>query len=153
MRRRLQSTTKWGCTVLTVLLLLVWITSRWFYVGASVAERGSIYVCWGCLSIAWELPWDDPRGALEVGAWKEMPHFIWWFGYRASITPALSIRRVDVPLWSLATLVAIPAGLLCYRARLAPGLCRKCGYDLRGGTTGVCPECGAETNHKAELPA
>jgi predicted Zn-ribbon and HTH transcriptional regulator len=25
-----------------------------------------------------------------------------------------------------------------------PDVCRKCGYDLTGNTSGRCPECGAE---------
>jgi len=28
------------------------------------------------------------------------------------------------------------------RQRLKRGLCGKCGYDLRGNVSGVCPECG-----------
>ena len=28
------------------------------------------------------------------------------------------------------------------RRRIRRGLCQKCGYDLRGNTSGVCPECG-----------
>jgi hypothetical protein len=28
-------------------------------------------------------------------------------------------------------------------ARRAAGLCLKCGYDLTGNVSGVCPECGA----------
>ena len=30
--------------------------------------------------------------------------------------------------------------------RAAPGHCQRCGYDLTGNQSGVCPECG-ETNH------
>ena len=26
-----------------------------------------------------------------------------------------------------------------------PGHCRKCGYDLTGNTSGICPECGLKT--------
>jgi hypothetical protein len=29
------------------------------------------------------------------------------------------------------------------RRRLRKGLCRRCGYDLRGNASGVCPECGS----------
>jgi len=28
------------------------------------------------------------------------------------------------------------------RRRLKSGLCGKCGYDLTGNVSGVCPECG-----------
>ena len=32
--------------------------------------------------------------------------------------------------------------------KLAPNLCRQCGYNLTGNTSGICPECGA-----ASVPA
>ncbi|MCB9850954.1 MAG: hypothetical protein H6817_09660 [Phycisphaerales bacterium] len=32
---------------------------------------------------------------------------------------------------------------VAWRKRLVPGRCGRCGYDLTGNTTGVCPECGA----------
>ena len=33
-------------------------------------------------------------------------------------------------------------GILRRRARIRRGCCPRCGYDLRGGSTGPCPECG-----------
>jgi hypothetical protein len=30
-------------------------------------------------------------------------------------------------------------------ARVLPGFCRNCGYNLLGNVSGVCPECGALT--------
>ena len=35
-------------------------------------------------------------------------------------------------------------GGLLWRVRLENGLCLKCGYDLTGNTSGVCPECGTK---------
>jgi len=32
------------------------------------------------------------------------------------------------------------------RRYFSPGICRKCGYDLRGSPSGVCPECGRGSN-------
>jgi hypothetical protein len=53
--------------------------------------------------------------------------------------------NVRVPLWSVVLVtVMLPAvRLVCYvrRRRLRPGLCPRCGYDLRA-TPGKCPECG-----------
>ncbi len=48
-----------------------------------------------------------------------------------------------IPLWIPLLVVSIPICTLWYRDRRAPqGRCRKCGYDLTGNVSGVCPECG-----------
>ena len=31
-----------------------------------------------------------------------------------------------------------------YRRRFPAGHCQRCGYDLTGNVSGVCPECGSE---------
>jgi hypothetical protein len=38
--------------------------------------------------------------------------------------------------------------------RKPPGLCEKCGYDLTGNVSGVCPECGRSVaeSHRAGHP-
>lgn len=52
-----------------------------------------------------------------------------------------------IPLWALA-LAALGASVwawLAYRRhrdRDRPGHCDRCGYDLKGNVSGVCPECG-----------
>jgi hypothetical protein len=49
------------------------------------------------------------------------------------------------PLWLPSLLILIPTAFLWYRDRRhPPGHCQKCGYDLTGNKSGVCPECGTE---------
>jgi hypothetical protein len=36
---------------------------------------------------------------------------------------------------------------------LAPNLCRRCGYDLRGNVSGRCPECGTNVPATVAQPA
>ncbi len=51
---------------------------------------------------------------------------------------------IFVPIWSFVLLTAMPTAWLFWRdRRRAPGLCVKCGYDLRGADHKVCPECGS----------
>lgn len=58
------------------------------------------------------------------------------------------VKMLAIPLWFPAFLFGIlPAGsvissLLGRLRRHRCGLCMKCGYNLTGNTTGVCPECG-----------
>ena len=55
---------------------------------------------------------------------------------------------LGVPYWFLAALTAALPLLSPWRARrhrrrlLALGRCPRCGYDLTGNVSGVCPECG-----------
>jgi hypothetical protein len=54
--------------------------------------------------------------------------------------------QLTAPHWSLAAVAALlPAAYAALwwrsRRRTRPGLCPKCGYDLRA-TPGRCPECG-----------
>lgn len=53
------------------------------------------------------------------------------------------ISEVNIPIWSLMFGVLIPTALLWWLDGLKPipGFC-KCGYDLKGNISGVCPECG-----------
>lgn len=59
-------------------------------------------------------------------------------------------RRAGFPLWKPVTLLvsypatAIIRGPLRRWRRRRKGLCLKCGYDLTGNESGICPECGTE---------
>ncbi len=56
-------------------------------------------------------------------------------------TSAGAIDAVEVPLVWPAALCAVAAYVVRRRGRIPAGHCM-CGYDLRGNTSGVCPECG-----------
>jgi hypothetical protein len=59
------------------------------------------------------------------------------------ISGGLEEIQLALPLWILLVIVAIPTAFLFWRDRpIPPGHCRKCGYNLTGNVSGVCPECG-----------
>ena len=52
----------------------------------------------------------------------------------------------EIPLYVFFLATAIPTIILWRRDRRhPPGYCQKCGYDLTGNVSGVCPECGRKT--------
>ncbi len=53
----------------------------------------------------------------------------------------------SIPLWIPFAALAAPTGMVCIlgRRRPKPGHCRRCGYNLTGNTSGICPECGEPT--------
>jgi hypothetical protein len=47
------------------------------------------------------------------------------------------------PAWIPLAFVSIPTAVLWHRERCSPeGHCQRCGYDLTGNESGVCPKCG-----------
>jgi len=80
-----------------------------------------------------------------------------WSGYFAALHAWLTAvpPSSDVPVhqaWTgvscvLSGLFLIAAGVIAWTFRRrysTPIPCSKCGYDLTGNTTGVCPECGSK---------
>lgn len=75
----------------------------------------------------------------------------WWF-HGEHRTGPISGWVVFVPLWLPLVGVAIPTTLAWRRCRrFPPGYCQKCGYDLAGNATGLCPECGKPIRAKGAV--
>jgi hypothetical protein len=64
------------------------------------------------------------------------------------------LKCVAMPHWALcAALLGYPAlafirGPVRRYRRRCKGLCVRCGYDLTGNVSGICPECGTEREHQ-----
>ena len=125
-----------------VLMLAFTITTFW-YDFACHSTHSLVGACIGAVRVVHAedrvRPWGahvEPIGPLGkhdiirwslAPGWSSMPG-AWW---------------VYVPLWPFVLLPALVAGWLWRRERLpGPGHCQRCGYNLRGNVSGVCPECG-----------
>jgi hypothetical protein len=57
---------------------------------------------------------------------------------------------IFIPLWIPFLIVALPTGLLWWHdRRIHPDQCQRCGYNLTGNVSGVCPECGEKVGEEA----
>jgi len=70
--------------------------------------------------------------------------------------PTAQVTLTRVGLWGPVVLFGILPlvwGVVRLRARLKrkAGCCARCGYDLTGNTSGVCPECGAKLLHREKV--
>lgn len=130
---------------------LIWFGSCWrevAYVGnRSVigAEAGAI----GLLVLRSDLPIDGGIPWMEQG-WqveKRRREHMTWLPSLHQDDPLRSTFTVwlTVPLWIPTLCCAVLAIFFWKRSRCRShiGLCR-CGYDLTGNVSGVCPECGRE---------
>lgn len=156
-RKAARKTGKWGGAVLTLLLLVVWIGSGWWYgevewlapfhwmrLGAS---EGSLFLSFGS--------WDS---GLSHSTLSFEPRANNWNGWRDLIGRWDTFRTLVPYGWSVACPIWVVMGIvfastsLVWRTdvramrRAREGLCAACGYDLVGlaGTAAgaVCPECG-----------
>ena len=68
--------------------------------------------------------------------------------------PSLYWGLIRTPTWTVSTIFAAYPMLAFFRGplrrwrRRRRGLCIRCGYNLEGNVSGVCPECGAEVKTK-----
>jgi len=145
LRTALRKTVKWGGAAGTVILVAVWVGSRWGGVIWGLPGGGFMAVRGGqCLAVVSPMQrYPTVRGGLSLVLSE--PYFRWRFygEYRSGrIT-------LSVPLWFPATiLLALTAFAwrrdAVWHRRARAGVCPTCGYDLSGlPAKGGCPECGA----------
>jgi hypothetical protein len=76
------------------------------------------------------------------------PAAVWLKSY-CDLTPS-EVRGVLVVFVLVALILPLVVSLPL-RVRRPEGLCRHCGFNLTGNTSGVCPECGTSVHGKPRL--
>ncbi len=155
--RRIRRILKWSGVTLCALLLAAWGLSttsvvRW----RSANNRYHFFLGFSGVGLSyWRAAehWPAAERDYFVGIQRTIPA---GWGMKDIVgtnfiqpAPQLQLtghkKHVLLPMWLLFPLVAAPTALLFYsdRRRIPPGHCRRCGYNLTGNVSGVCPECGA----------
>jgi hypothetical protein len=156
LRSRASAVGRWGGVAAVVVIAALWLVSGWRMLRISYDRTGFVA---HCLVVRGQLAitlgsgpgFVDSGGALvkcEVQRYPKEWGSVPGWGWSPVEFQRQQWREQTVyfrfALWVLFLAAACVAALLWYRRlRVPPGLCRKCRYDLRGVTTGVCPECGA----------
>ncbi len=133
LRHRLRKLTLWTGTLLSLLIAAAFVVSASWAIMLQLGPFG-VYVMSGNVMVLLDDPLRYPLAA---------DHHDW--GLRGWNSWRSDPRWVEFPIYVLFAAAALPT-LLAWRfwpKPIKPGHCR-CGYDLRGNTSGVCPECGVE---------
>lgn len=98
----------------------------------------------GCIEIVW--PHQFASGNVRwMSSFEDSKRFRFrWFPYITNNRTS-GLWQIRIPIWIPTVLVAIPSFVFWRRNRLhLSGRYCKCGYDLTGNESGVCPECGTK---------
>ena len=156
-RGRMFKATKWAMTLLSVAVLALFLASGWWSFEAkgefgeatyyAVCEQGSLFL----RSERWVIgnEWLTFEFDVEQHAWgwPDLSRYreLWTDGFgesgRGMFPPT---KLVKLPLCLVLLAVLLLAVLLWWldRKKYPPGHCPRCGYNLTGNESGVCPECG-----------
>lgn len=129
----------------------------------TAAHRLTVTAHRGLLTLELEEGYPTPHGGFHSPPGKvfstdstgtDIRSWLGRFGYWRSFPQYAFQFTIYFPLWWLASLLAAFSLLCAWRWRRAmrkppDEQCRKCGYNLTGNTSGVCPECGTPVPQKA----
>ena len=151
LRRRLRSAIKWAGTVVTPLLLALWIASG-LWMNLTFVDPGLMVMFGGGqLDFVWFRKWSlIPDDVSASPLLRNTEPFKWWFDFDRVLSPTGSVIgwSVTIPIWSLVLLTGVPTFLMWRtdrrRSRFAKlNRCVKCGYSKTGlAAARACPECG-----------
>jgi hypothetical protein len=150
-RSRTRRVLKWVGTAVCALLVATFITSTRCWVSWTIAPDAGLDLVTGGFRYYRYVGAAPPLGTrdglrflhrnpgLRVHGGFGLRYLYW----RPFVRWDRSVQHVYIPLWIPCLVVGSAAALLWWRDRRLPtGHCQKCGYNLTGNVSGVCPECG-----------
>lgn len=166
-RSRIRRLLKWmGAGVCVLLIVAGGASFRWTHTNYFRWKAGCAFLLLDSGVVSWNASvWMDsslhapPISAFRLG-WKDRRRFPKRQSSLWLPTIRFSSRQINIgvdrkttarysyyalPLWIPILVLGGLSGRRFYldrRLRIPPGHCKKCGYDLTGNVSGVCPECG-----------
>ncbi|UCE61576.1 MAG: hypothetical protein JSU63_07460 [Phycisphaerales bacterium] len=146
-RSRFTIALKWCGLALSAFVLLLWLVSIAAYVRLPFAPRLAWAVGGGNLIRQTGVDFEGKPLALTVRwAWSGVT--AGEFGSSsASWGRGRTANATYCAIWPALIALVLPAVILWvgYPKRYPAGSCQKCGYDLTGNVSRICPECGCAT--------
>ncbi|NOX58689.1 MAG: hypothetical protein GXP29_07505 [Planctomycetes bacterium] len=126
---------KWLGLVLNFFLITAFAAS--LKISASVYYRGySVSVRYGCLFMSAE----NTNRNLQFSSWRLIKPMMWT--HWPEVDTQWRRTRIILPIWIPLLLAAVVTVWLWKWDRPPKSGCVKCGYNLTGNVSGICPECG-----------
>ena len=121
--------TKWIGLVFCIMVVVVWFLSHARPYRAVLWDRYHIDLEAGVITSM----------TLEKERWYDATTRLYYGTIRSNTN-----SWIRIPCWAVFMCVAFPTALLFWRdrRRIPDGHCQKCGYNLKGNVSGLCPECG-----------
>jgi hypothetical protein len=136
---------KWSGLGLSLLIAVIWAVSLFMW--------PRLYCNHWCASLykgGFSVEWSDDllNEGLSFNVRAIQPRRWYWQGmlpapYEGGFIGTITTGLL-IPLILPFLLVALPTAFLFWRDRrkIFHGYCQKCGFNLTGNTSGICPECG-----------
>ena len=148
-RNRLRRVMKWVGLFACFTFLVGWCLSIYGYVEVDYGRFTVIAQCGGVQVVQQRGPHFHVT-RLKHGWFQNS---CLWLVPHAMSTASMKVW-LFVPFWIPFLAFAIPTVILWRRdRRFPPGHCQKCGYDLTGNESGLCPECGKQVGSRESFGA
>ncbi len=141
---RIRKMVKWGGTLVSVVLLVVWVGSGWWYVQTVIPGGTLLQLGAGTAIVSRKA--GLPRQFTGIHWMANRSHRFEWAARSGRLPDE---RYLVVPLWPPLITSVCAAGVawrldFLTRRRARIGHCVKCNYNRAGLAGGArCPECGA----------